>query len=178
MYTRCTDPFRTKRAAAQKKNANLNAAAVTAPTPAAEPVPEPEAPTPATPMTPASTQQNVNRPGQTAGPTPAMPNGQPPAPVPPQAAPPMVPQPDQTQNTGFNMDGMVSFRALSYQPSRNLLTRSVLQEFSMDFANPLATDNVLNDFDFDSFLHDNEGDAGAFDFSSAAGFSMDPEIET
>lgn len=48
----------------------------------------------------------------------------------------------------------------------------------MDFANPLATNDVLNDFDFDSFLHDNDADAGGFDFSTAAATFMDPEIET
>lgn len=41
----------------------------------------------------------------------------------------------------------------------------------MDFANPLTSDNVLQDFDFDSFLHE-DGDPGAFDFNPA--FSMDP----
>lgn len=30
----------------------------------------------------------------------------------------------------------------------------------MDFANPLASGDVLNDFDFDSFLHDNVEDTG------------------
>jgi hypothetical protein len=109
-----------------------------------------------------------------------MPNGQGPAPVPQQAAP-MVPPADPNQNNqGFNMDMQVSARvdALLLSPAYSrLLTLHVPQEFGLDFANPLSTNDVLNDFDFDSFLHDNEGDAGGFDFTAAATF-MDPEIET
>lgn len=30
----------------------------------------------------------------------------------------------------------------------------------MEFANPLNTTDVLNDFDFDTFLHDHPGDDG------------------
>lgn len=56
-----------------------------------------------------------------------------------------------------------------------LLTSDVHQEFG--FANPLATNDVLNDFDFDAFLHDNESDGGGIDFSKAPNF-MDPETET
>ncbi|KAG6353360.1 hypothetical protein INS49_007440 [Diaporthe citri] len=54
---------------------------------------------------------------------------------------------------------------------------SARNEFGLDYVNPLATNDVLNDFDFDSFLHDNEGDAGGFDFSSAAANFMDPDSE-
>ncbi len=38
----------------------------------------------------------------------------------------------------------------------------------MDFANPLTTGDVLNDFDFDSFLHDNDGDHTGFDLGPFA----------
>ncbi len=41
----------------------------------------------------------------------------------------------------------------------------------MDFANPLTSDNVLQDFDFDSFLHE-DGDPSAFDFNPAT-FTME-----
>lgn len=34
----------------------------------------------------------------------------------------------------------------------------------MEFANPLNSSDVLNDFDFDSFLNNND-DGGAFDFN-------------
>ena len=38
----------------------------------------------------------------------------------------------------------------------------------MDFANPMTSDNVLTDFDFDTFLHDNNGtDDGGFDFNAS-----------
>jgi hypothetical protein len=50
-----------------------------------------------------------------------------------------------------------------------------MQDFSMDYANPLTSGDVLNDFDFDSFLHDsNTGEDGTFDFS--AGFMEGGEI--
>jgi len=42
----------------------------------------------------------------------------------------------------------------------------------MEFANPLTTGDVLNDFDFDSFLHDTNDDAGQFDFATAS-FGME-----
>jgi hypothetical protein len=36
----------------------------------------------------------------------------------------------------------------------------------MDFANPLTSGDVLNDFDFDSFLHDGDDANGGFDFNT------------
>ena len=42
----------------------------------------------------------------------------------------------------------------------------LLQDF-MNMENPLQTGDVLNDFDFDSFLHDGEGDNQPFDFNGA-----------
>lgn len=38
----------------------------------------------------------------------------------------------------------------------------------MDFANPLTSDNVLQDFDFDSFLHDGDAGDGGFDFNPSS----------
>lgn len=38
----------------------------------------------------------------------------------------------------------------------------------MDFANPLTSGDVLNDFDFDSFLNDNTDETGEFHFNAAA----------
>ncbi len=41
---------------------------------------------------------------------------------------------------------------------------------AFDFANPFITDDVLKDFDFDSFLHDGTGsDAGGFGFEGSFG---------
>lgn len=55
-----------------------------------------------------------------------------------------------------------------------LTTPPYHQNFDLDFANPLQTDNVLTDFDFDTFLQDGNGaEEGGFDFSS--GFSMEPD---
>lgn len=42
---------------------------------------------------------------------------------------------------------------------------------AMAFADPLVSDNVLNDFDFDSFLHE-DGDNQAFDFNTGS-FGME-----
>jgi hypothetical protein len=44
----------------------------------------------------------------------------------------------------------------------------------MELANPLNSGDVLNDFDFDSFLHDQDGDTTAFNFTEA--FPMGDEI--
>ncbi|KAK2611705.1 hypothetical protein N8I77_005030 [Diaporthe amygdali] len=43
---------------------------------------------------------------------------------------------------------------------------------TIDFTTPPTTNDVLNDFDFDSFLRDNEGDSGGFDFTASF---LDPE---
>lgn len=91
----------------------------------------------------------------------------------------MVPPPDPNQNQAFSMDGMVSTGRSPPKHAMALLTQNSVQEFgSLDFANPLATTDVLNDFDFDSFLHDNEGGDGGFDFSAAGNFMDTEGIET
>ena len=46
----------------------------------------------------------------------------------------------------------------------------------MGFADPLTTDNVLTDFDFDSFLHDNNAVEGGT-FHSARGFRVEDLAE-
>jgi hypothetical protein len=147
-----TKATKAKAAAQKKNNPNLNNAA-----PAAAPEqPEgpQEGPTPATPITPVNPasfakNQNVNA-GQVVA------NGQPPAPA-PQQQPASLPPPshsDPNQATNFlEAPGM---------------------DFDLDFANPMQTDNVLTDFDFDSFLQDGTGAGeGPFDFNS--GFSMEPD---
>ncbi|KAK3347228.1 hypothetical protein B0T25DRAFT_297464 [Lasiosphaeria hispida] len=139
------------KAATQKKTGpNLNAGT----TPAAEADPPQETPTPATPITPINPQsfgknQNVNA-------AQAVPNGQPAAPAPPQAVAPVA-APSHTD------------------PSRgaNFMDTAGGLDFSMDFANPLTSGDVLTDFDFDSFLHDtNGGEDNGFDFNPSA-FSME-----
>ncbi|KAK7959574.1 uncharacterized protein PG986_004428 [Apiospora aurea] len=130
---------RTRKAAAKKAN---NAAGAT---PAAEQSQEPEPPTPATPITPVN-PGNFAKNGPNAGAGQPAPNAQtsaPPAPAPAPVAPPVHPDPSQPfgmENTGP-------------------------MDFGMEFANPLTSDNVLQDFDFDSFLHDNDGADGGFDFN-------------
>lgn len=46
----------------------------------------------------------------------------------------------------------------------------------MDMGNPLQTGDMLNDFDFDSFLNDNDTENQPFDFNGA--FSVEGEIGT
>lgn len=146
-----------KSKAAQKKANQNNAAA----TPAGDNSAEAEAPTPATPITPVNTA-SFNKGGPNGN---AAPGGQPSA---PSAAPPAVsapppgavmPQPtagDPNQNGGFGMDGLNSMVGYS----------------DIDLANPLnSTGDVLSEFDFDSFLHDGDGNAEAFDFNGT--FAMD-----
>lgn len=136
------------KAATQKKSAsNLNSGA----TPAAEAAAEPEPPTPATPITPVN-PQSFTKPGAAAA--QVVPNGQP-APAPPAAAAvPPPSHPDPTQNGAFMDNSGMDFVG------------------GLDFANPLTSDNVLTDFDFDSFLHDGDQEAGTFDFSAGA-FGME-----
>ncbi|PTB68374.1 hypothetical protein BBK36DRAFT_1133127 [Trichoderma citrinoviride] len=144
-----------KRTAAQKKsNQNLNNAAAAS----AENGGEADAAAPATPITPVVSAAFKN--GQPGGPVPnataaaattgiPAPTAAASAPVPPQAAP--VPQPthDLAQNNGLSMDNFS------------------MPDFGMELANPLHSDNVLNDFDFDSFLNDGDGNNEPFDFNGS-----------
>ncbi|KAK2001565.1 hypothetical protein LX36DRAFT_338811 [Colletotrichum falcatum] len=140
---------KTKAATQKKSNTNLNSGT----TPAADSAQDAEPPTPATPITPVNAV-SFNKNGQNAA-VPAVPNGQQgaPAPAPAQVAP--QPHTDNNQNGFSGLDssnGMVDFNA-------------------MTFADPLVSDNVLNDFDFDSFLHE-DGDNQAFDFNTGS-FGME-----
>jgi hypothetical protein len=149
-----------RQAATQKKSAtNLNAGA----TPASEAPAEPEVPTPATPITPVNAASfSKNAPNAAAA---AMSNGQA-APPPPAAAaaPPPPTHPDPSQ---FGIGDMgVSVTNLATVATRR--ADSSIKDFGMDFANPLTGPDVLNDFDFDSFLHDNTNDDTGFDFGGGS----------
>ncbi|KAH8646751.1 hypothetical protein BX600DRAFT_155343 [Xylariales sp. PMI_506] len=129
------------KAAAQKKNATTGA------TPAAEPSQDAEPQTPATPI-PATNPANFAKNGPNAGAAQPPPVANPQTSAPPAPAP-VAPQAHPDPTGGFGIDnggGMVDFG-------------------SLDFANPMASDNVLQDFDFDSFLHDNDGGDPTFDFN-------------
>ncbi|KAI8623149.1 hypothetical protein F5Y19DRAFT_493226 [Xylariaceae sp. FL1651] len=130
------------KAAAHKKSAQTAGA-----TPAAEANQEPEPPQPATPITPVNAGF---KPGQNAGTAPAAANA--PASGPQAASAPVAAPPtDQLDFTSMNSNDGI---------------------FNIDFANPLTSDNVLQDFDFDSFLHDGDNDATAFEFNPAS-FGME-----
>lgn len=153
-----TKAAKEKRAAAAKK-ASQNAAANNASaTPAADSA-EAEA-TPATPVTPAF-NKGQNGATTTAASAPAATAA---APA-PQVAP-VPPQGHDSQN-GMGMDnfgGMVSFSSPRHV---NLPANDSMQmEFgTMELANPLQSGDVLNDFDFDSFLHDGDGSNEPFNFN-------------
>jgi hypothetical protein len=161
-------------AAAQKKNnANANNAGAT---PAAEPTEAMQEGPPATPITPVNPASFAKNQAVNAG--QVAPNGQPPVPAPQQQAPPPVPppsHPDPNQATNFlDTAGMVRTPLPHIISFGELLTNmtSPKQDFNLDFSNPMQTEDVLNAFDFDSFLHDNPGaEDGEFQFS--AGFSME-----
>ncbi|KAL2017919.1 hypothetical protein VTK56DRAFT_1511 [Thermocarpiscus australiensis] len=150
------------KAAAQKKN-NPNVNNASAPTPAPEAEAPQEAPTPATPITPVNAasfakNQNVNA---NAAPQ-VVPNGQPAAPAPPPQGGPVAAPPPHTD---------------SNQPT-NFLDAGGM-DFHLDFANPMQTDNVLTEFDFDTYLQDGDpGDDGTFDFTSSFGMEPDTTIGT
>jgi hypothetical protein len=157
-----------KRAAtAKKSNPNLNAGAAAA----TEASQDAEPPTPATPITPVA-QASFNKAGQAGAAAQSVSNGQTAAAPAPAPTAPVAPQPHATatQDNTFGVDsnGLVSFCLVS-SVDGHASDHNQVDFGPMDFANPMVTDNVLQDFDFDSFLHDNEGDNGAFDFSG--GFS-------
>jgi len=142
----------TKKGGAANKKANQNANNTGA-TPAAESNAESENP-PATPITPVTAgfkngQNNVPNNQSTS-----TANAQ-------SAAAPVGPppgQPDMSQNSlALNNDFSMNF---------------------MDMDNSLQTGDVLNDFDFDSFLHDGDGDNQPFDFNGAFSAMDGNEIST
>jgi hypothetical protein len=117
-------------------------------TPAAEGTTEAATPTPATPITPMHAQ-SFNKSGQQNNGQGA--NGQPAAPA--VSQPPVVTQPQQPEpvqnNNPFAMDD-----------------NNFMSGMSMDFANPNVNGDVLQDFDFDTFLHaddDNNNEGFTFD---------------
>lgn len=161
-------------------------------TPAGDNTQDGEPPTPATPMTPVTANApGFNKPGQgqaastggggagTSGPNntagasnaasaggaggntgaaggATAPNGQgaggqPPAPT---TSVPAQPQSD-AQNGSFGIDNSADMMNFN----------------GMDFTNPLVSSDVLNDFDFDSFLHE-DGDNQGFDFNAGT-FGME-----
>ncbi|KAI9777544.1 MAG: hypothetical protein M1839_008838 [Geoglossum umbratile] len=120
--------------------ANLNSAA----TPSSEPEPPPT-PTPSTPITPHNSSSFG---GQKApnGPAQAGSNGQTAATAPAPASTIAPPQPDSNQVAAFPMDGGDT-------------------QFNMDFG-PLEGGDVLDQFDFDSFLNTDDNTSGPFVFDT------------
>ncbi|KAL7623521.1 hypothetical protein AAE478_007204 [Parahypoxylon ruwenzoriense] len=129
-------------AAAQKK-----ASQTTGATPASEAAQEPEPPTPVTPVNTA----NFNKNGQHVGGAQAAANAPVSAP-PPATAPVAAPQvhPDAPPMNSFDMGNT---GGMDFTP--------------MEFTNPMQTGDVLQDFDFDSFLHDGDTDPNGFDFTTS-----------
>lgn len=157
-----------QRTAAQKK-ASQNASNAGA-TPAGDAGGDQEAPTPATPITPvnpgfksgqngaANAQTTTAAPAQAAAAPAPAPQG---APMPPQG------QGDPNQNNAMSMDnfGSMVCDAVSSSRKGNWLKTAQVDFGSMELANPLQSGDVLNDFDFDSFLHEDNNEP--FDFNGA-----------
>jgi hypothetical protein len=161
-------------AAAQKKNANINAAAAAAASAPSDMTQEGEAPTPATPLTPSTT--SAFKAGQTGGTSAAGTSG-PQTTTAPASAPATAPAATQSltdpTQTNFGMDASnpmvrVQCRGQDRAAPEFSLTQVQVDFSSMDFANPGTSDDVLTDFNFDAFLHDND-DTPAFDFSTSYG---------
>jgi hypothetical protein len=85
------------------------------------------------------------------------------------------PQPDPTQagSMEFGDGSMVCIASLRYR--RPFCSDRLQFNMGMDFANPaMGNGDVLQDFDFDSFLHQDGGDNDTFAFDTSA--FMDNEI--
>ncbi|KAF2150759.1 hypothetical protein K461DRAFT_270159 [Myriangium duriaei CBS 260.36] len=126
---------------------NTNA---TAATPASEAGDQPPTPTPAPPITPTAPSQQFPKGGPAQGANPPQAAG------PQGVVPNQAPQPDMSGPFGGSLDG----------PDMN---------FGMDFGN-LDGQDVLDNFDFDSFLNAEGGDS-AFAFDASMGFGTDPGLE-
>lgn len=127
-------------------------------TPAAEGTTEAATPTPATPITPMH-NQSFNKNGQQNNNNNGQANGQPAAPAVSQA--PVITQPQQpepVQNGGV-------FSSLD---------DNFMSGMSMEFANPNMNGDVLQDFDFDSFLNNDGDNTDNFGFDTT-GF-LDTEV--
>ncbi|KAH0543006.1 hypothetical protein FGG08_002614 [Glutinoglossum americanum] len=120
--------------------ANLNSAA----TPSSEPDPPPT-PTPSTPITPQHPSSFTGQKGSN-GPNQAPANGQPAATAPAPAATLAPPQPDSNQVPTFPID-------------------TADTQFNMEF---LESGDVLDQFDFDSFLNTDDNPSGPFVFDTGA----------
>lgn len=124
-------------------------------TPAAEPDQPPPTPTASTPITPMHNQTFGNQKNGTG------PQNQPPAAAAQPAAPPPM---DPVAQPFGALDNEVN----SYSPVLHHKHTNVLQNFgTLDFT--MDGDNVLENFDFDSFLHTDDGTNG-FTFDSSLGF--------
>ncbi|KAI1170977.1 hypothetical protein F4777DRAFT_84213 [Nemania sp. FL0916] len=147
------------KAAAQK-----NKAQPAGTTPAPEANQESEPPTPATPIT--SNNAANFKAGQNAATAPPAANA--PASAPQAATAPVAAPP--VEQMGFGMDNNNSMVRLL--PRCKMASTHQKQFTSIPDFSELGTADVLQDFDFDSFLHDGEGDSGPFEFNPAS-FGME-----
>jgi hypothetical protein len=116
-------------------------------------------PTPATPITPVH-QQSFSKPGQNGGAQNAA-NGQSGAAA-SATAPPIAPPQSDPNQAGFNLEDSNIVRRDLPNPLAVMLT-SLQFNMPMDFSNPaMGGTDVLQDFDFDSFLHQDATDPDQF----------------
>lgn len=164
-----------QRAANQKKNQNVNNASAT---PAAESANDAESAAPATPITPVNPTFKNGQNG--AGPS-NQPNvsAAPPQTAVPAPQPPALPQQQTHDQNGGLMDNFNMVCCLPLSNRAQTKTNIAQGAFhDMDMSNGLQTGDMLNDFDFDSFLNDNDTENQPFDFNGAFGGDGEDGIST
>lgn len=125
---------------------------MTGATPASEA--EPPTPTPSTPITPRHSKSFSNKPVAAQQPPNQPPQQQPAAPA--NASAPMA----QTVDLGSQFDALGAGGEVCYRPSHPELSNSL--QMNLDFAG-LDHSDVLESFDFDNFLQNNDESGPFFD---------------
>ena len=165
---------------AKQRKAGQAAAGTTGATPVGDAPENPPTPTPPTPMTPAHPMSFNPKTGQQNNGQQGGNNSQPAAPA--VSQPPPISQPQAPEANGFQMD---EFSMVRRQPPYNQCAGVYLGQPAdfiqqpmdgMDFAHPMAGGDVLQDFDFDSFLHNDTGEADATHFNFGGDFGLEADV--
>lgn len=163
---------------AKQRKAGQAAAGTTGATPAGDAPEQPPTPTPQTPITPAH-PMNFGKNGQPNNGQGGANNSQPAAPVvsqPPISQPQASDASNQFQMDEFSMvrpppEVIAGFGGVYFDSYTNFFLQPM---DGMDFAHPMAGSDVLQDFDFDSFLHNDSNEAEQFNF--VGDFGMEGEV--
>lgn len=156
------------------------AAATTGATPVGDAPEQPPTPTPQTPITPAHAMSFNPKIGQQNNGQGGGNNSQPAAPAVSQPPPISQPQAPDAQN-GFQMDEFSMVRRFNSDVMYAGVSLGALTDLEqqpmdgMDFAHPMAGGDVLQDFDFDSFLHQDSVEADT-QFNFVGDFGLEGEV--